>query len=262
MLVHTKLFPSFLMTLLTILSMASTSEARPCEGQLLTNRACSDLTAQECGDYYMKRGNKYHQCYEPGGVVSDLDCRVDAVRECEPSGGGKITSAGVSTPSLPSMGMYRPESIISTPEKEPQAWGKLVNNLVNNMERMLRNTAFCAKGGLFTKTIRSSSGNLCAEEPGASLALRFCTGISDFDQSQCAGNAKLALRKEYPEIRPIDKPEFYKSWADTNLKELVLKPAIVNRTTICVIIAKILPKQFSMCRQQMNTLSKAMMSRP
>lgn len=74
MLICQKLFPSFLMALLTILSLASAGEAIECHGQEVND--CTKI--DECGEYYVfsHTSNHYVQCdYDPDfGTVSDDYC--------------------------------------------------------------------------------------------------------------------------------------------------------------------------------------------
>ena len=54
---------------------------------------------------------------------------------------------------------------------------------------------FCEKASFFSGkfTVRSLNGEFCNHRDVAAIALKKCSGKSDFDSSQCAKNAKKAI---------------------------------------------------------------------
>ncbi|AIL12513.1 hypothetical protein IM40_01610 [Candidatus Paracaedimonas acanthamoebae] len=54
---------------------------------------------------------------------------------------------------------------------------------------------FCEKASFFSGkfTVRSLNGEFCNHRDIAAIALKKCSGKSDFDSSQCAKNAKKAI---------------------------------------------------------------------
>lgn len=77
---------------------------------------------------------------------------------------------------------------------------------------------FCEKASFFSGkfTVRSLNGEFCNHRSIAAIALKKCSGKSDFDNSQCAKNAKKVLGKQ-----TVDQAVAEAVDTDPQMKELV-----------------------------------------